>query len=196
MACSLRARGADYPTIAATLSAINANRCSPPLEHTEIDGIVKSACRYAPGTASPHVNGEVHAELDTFAVAVYDAEWRGKAGKTDRDVLLALIGYARQYGVPIPTGVRLSVSYRDLAMEATIGSLDTLRKSIHRRLKPAGWLRPDNGDRRARDAEAFVVLSERPHLIHTTSSRAEGRNQARRAPATAPLPVYRSLVSR
>jgi Primase C terminal 1 (PriCT-1) len=40
MACSFRARGADYPTIAATLSAINVNRSSPPLEHTEIDGIV------------------------------------------------------------------------------------------------------------------------------------------------------------
>jgi hypothetical protein len=92
MACSLRARGADSPTIAATISAINANRCSPPVEHTEIDGIVKSACSYAPGTASPHVNGEVHAEPDTFAVAVYGAECRGKAGKTDRDVLLALIG--------------------------------------------------------------------------------------------------------
>ena len=85
--------------------------------------------------------------------------------------MLALIGYARLYGVPIPTGVRLSVSYRDLAMEAGIGSLDTLSKSIHHRLKPAGWLRPDNGDRRARDAGAFVFLSERPQLIHTTSSR-------------------------
>jgi Primase C terminal 1 (PriCT-1) len=63
MACSPRTRGADYPTIAATLSVINANRCSPPLEHTEIYGIAKSACRYAPDTASPHVNGEVHAEL-------------------------------------------------------------------------------------------------------------------------------------
>jgi Primase C terminal 1 (PriCT-1) len=86
MACSLRARGADYPTIAATLSAINANRCPPPLEHTEIDGIVKSVCRYATGTAGPHVNREIHAELDTFALAVYGAKWRGKAGKTDRDV--------------------------------------------------------------------------------------------------------------
>ena len=94
MACSLRARGADYSTIAATLSAINANRCSPQLEHTEIDGIVKRACRYALGAAASHVNGEVHAELDTFALAVFGAEWRGKAGKTDRDVLLALIGYA------------------------------------------------------------------------------------------------------
>jgi hypothetical protein len=127
VACSLRARGADYPTIAATLSAINANRCSPPLEHDEIAKIAFNVCgRYAPGTAAPHVNGEVHAELDTYALAVYGAEWRGKAGTTDRDVLLALIGYARLYGVPIPTGVRLSVSYRDLAMEAGIGSLDTL----------------------------------------------------------------------
>jgi hypothetical protein len=41
-------------------------------------------------------------------------------------------------------------------MEAGIGCLDTLRKSIHRRLKPAGWLHPDNGDRRARDVGAFI----------------------------------------
>ena len=102
MACSLRARGADYSTIAATLSAINANRCSPQLEHTEIDGIVKRACRYALGAAASHVNGEVHAELDTFALAVFGAEWRGKAGKTDRDVLLALIGYAPR---PAATGL-------------------------------------------------------------------------------------------
>jgi Primase C terminal 1 (PriCT-1) len=81
MACSLRARGADYPTIAATLSANNAKRCSPPLEHTETVGIVKSACRYAPSRAAPYVNGEVHAELDTFAPAVYGAPWRGKDGK-------------------------------------------------------------------------------------------------------------------
>jgi hypothetical protein len=56
-----------------------------------IDSILKSTCRYAPGSAAPPVNGEVHAELDIFALAVYGAEWRVKAGKTDRDVLLALI---------------------------------------------------------------------------------------------------------
>ena len=57
-------------------------RLSPPLERTEIDGIVKCACRYTSGIASPHVNGEVHAELDIFALAVYGA--RG-AGKTERE---------------------------------------------------------------------------------------------------------------
>jgi hypothetical protein len=46
-----------------------------------IDGIVKSACRYTSGTAAPHVNGEVHAELDTFALAVYGAPWRRKVRK-------------------------------------------------------------------------------------------------------------------
>jgi hypothetical protein len=60
-----------------------------------VDSILKSTCRYAPGTAAPQVNGEVHADLDTFALAVYGAEWRGKAGQTDRYVLLALIVYAR-----------------------------------------------------------------------------------------------------
>jgi hypothetical protein len=100
--------------IAATLSAINANRCSPPLEQTEMDSILKSTCRYAPDTAAPHVNGEVHAELDTFALAVYGAEWRGKAGKTDGDVLrsygptISLTGfptptYPRQQGTPTAT---------------------------------------------------------------------------------------------
>jgi hypothetical protein len=44
-----------------------------------------------PGTGSRLPHGEVHAELDTFALTVYGAEWRGKAGKTDGDVLLALV---------------------------------------------------------------------------------------------------------
>jgi hypothetical protein len=169
MACSLRARGADYPTIAATLSGINANRCSPPLEHTEIDGIVKSACRYAPGTAASHVNGEVQAELDTFALAVYGAPWCGKAGKTDRDVLLALVGYARRYGVSIPAGVRLAVSYRDLALDASIGSRTTLSRSI-KRCRCARWIRQDNAGRGAKDAGAFVLLPQRPQVDLSTSS--------------------------
>jgi hypothetical protein len=59
----------------------DANTCSPPLEHTLIDGIVKSACRYTSDTAAPHVNGEVHAEPDTFALTVYGAPWRRKDGK-------------------------------------------------------------------------------------------------------------------
>jgi hypothetical protein len=54
----------------------------------------------------PNVNGEVHVELDTFALAVYGAPWRGKAGRTDRDMLLDLVGSARRYGV----GIRMARS--------------------------------------------------------------------------------------
>ena len=168
IACSLRARGADYAVIAAHLTAANAVRCTLPLEHREVDQIARSACRYPPGTTAPNVSDEVHEALDTYVQAVYGSPWPGKAGKTDRDVLLTLIAFARKYGVLIPTGVRVSVSFRDLARAAGIASSDTLGKSIHRRLKTAGWLRPDNADRKARDAGAFVLLEQRPNPIHTT----------------------------
>jgi hypothetical protein len=149
--------------IAATLSAINANRCSPPLEQTEIDSILKSTCRYAPDTAAPHVNGEVHAELDTFALAVYGAEWRGKAGKTDGDVLLALVWpYDFAYRLPYsylsaPTGNAYSdstrpdnnrtqvsdsatsrVSFFSVALKRSSGSLVSWSRSLENELSSTG----------------------------------------------------------
>ena len=167
--CSLRRRGADHAAIAGYLTAVNPARCKPPLEHSEVEGIAKSACRYAPGTAklTPHVSDEVHEMLDDFTMAVYGAEWRGKAGKTDRDVLLALIGYAHRYGTLIPAGVRVSVGYRDLKVEAGIGSSATLSRAI-KRSKQVGWLRQDNAFRRHKDAGAFVLIPQRPQLNHLT----------------------------
>src|SRR3712207_9566673 len=47
--------------------------------------------------------------------------WRGVGGKSDRDILRVLIQWAERYGHLIPAGVRISISWRDLAIAAGCG---------------------------------------------------------------------------
>lgn len=70
---------------------------------------------------------------------------------------------AQSYGVLIAGGVRVSVSYRDLALLAGT-SLPTIRKALTR-LARSGWLSKDNARRKRNEAGAFVL--KLPQLLHT-----------------------------
>jgi hypothetical protein len=72
--------------------------------------------------------------LDSYTMAVYGNEWSGRAGKSDRDILLTLASYGRRDGTAAKLGVAVVVSHRDVALAAAV-SRRTLRKSIHERLK-------------------------------------------------------------
>jgi hypothetical protein len=78
-------------------------------------------------------------------------------GKSDRDVMVVLLTLARRHGESIPAGVRVEVSYRDLALLAAV-SKKTIWKAI-RRLKLAGLLRADNLGRLPEEAGAFVLVA-------------------------------------
>lgn len=52
IACSMRAKGAGYEDILATLLRINAERCSPPLEYGQVEQKAAQAIKYAPGKTS------------------------------------------------------------------------------------------------------------------------------------------------
>jgi Bifunctional DNA primase/polymerase, N-terminal/Primase C terminal 1 (PriCT-1) len=52
VACSMRARGAEYDEIEARLSGVNSTQVSPPLPMRDIQSIARSACRYPAGTPS------------------------------------------------------------------------------------------------------------------------------------------------
>jgi hypothetical protein len=78
-------------------------------------------------------------------------------GKTDRDMMVSLLKLARRHGEIIPAGVRVEVSYRDLALLAAV-SKPTIWKAI-RRMKKAGLLRADNLGRLPEEAGAFVLLA-------------------------------------
>jgi Primase C terminal 1 (PriCT-1) len=117
--------------LAADLEAINQSRCKPPLDRDEVEKIARSIHKRPPckkGTGD--VGVAVRAALDhiLFEVDVF-YDWRGAAGNTDRSVLVALVKHAATYGTLIPTGVRVSISMRQLALAAGV-SLPTAVKAI------------------------------------------------------------------
>jgi hypothetical protein len=50
----LRAEGAEELEIVAALKTVNAQRCRPPLEESEVEGIARSVSRYPPGRNTEH----------------------------------------------------------------------------------------------------------------------------------------------
>lgn len=153
----LRARGAGDAELLEQLEGINAARCYPPLEATEVRKIAANAARWPAGTARK-IDGHTAAALeDTRRGIIEHPElWRGMGGKSARDFLISLIEFADRHGENIPAGVRVEASYRQTAEGAAIGVGSAHRAFL--RLRQAGILRKDDGDRSREQAGAFVIL--------------------------------------
>lgn len=165
----LRARGYGGTEIRDALLQANASRCEPVLPESEVLGIARSALRWAPGTSSPGPTSEV---LDALA-GIEDAllrrrEWSGMGGKSERDVVVALVKLARQHGTKIPAGVRVPISVRALALAAALSKKAT--EGAVKRLKSAGVIRSDNAERSGTKAGAFVLLEHRAKVGHSTTT--------------------------
>lgn len=156
----LRAWGYEEKEILEILRQINEQRCSPPLSDREVAGIAQSVARYPAGTAkraTRKAGPEVTEVVTIIAHTLLNyREWPGVGGKNERSVVAILTMLAMKYGELIPTGVRLEVSYRDLALMAAT-SLRTITRVI-RRLKEKGILRADNYNRSKEEAGALVLL--------------------------------------
>jgi hypothetical protein len=180
IACSLRARGHGRGEILEGLERVNRERCSAPLAGEELSKIAKSASRHAPGNASPEVTAEVLAAVGEIEADIMRRDWPGVGGKSDRDVMIALTRLARIHGTMIPAGVRLSVDVRTLALMASVSKrslLDNNRGGEKRagaisRLKARGVIRSDNATRFGKDAGAFVLLTPRATVHHSSTHRA------------------------
>lgn len=169
--CGLRARGSEAPAILEALDRANRTRCEPPLPDAEVSRIAESAAGYEVGTAGPATPAEVLEALDGIQHGAERRTWPKMSGATDRDVYLSLIKAARLHGREIPAGVRIQISVRALALAAAT-SKRTVEKAIGR-LKVAGLIRSDNGDRAGTRAGAFVLLSDavtaRAKVGHSTT---------------------------
>ena len=53
LACSLRNKGIEEAAVLASISAVNATQCRPPLDQAELESIASSACRHDPGPVVP-----------------------------------------------------------------------------------------------------------------------------------------------
>lgn len=119
---SLRARGLELEGLEAELLAVNAARCSPPLEASEVAGIARSVCRYPAGDASPEPDPETLEAVERLFTNVLERlTWKGRSGPTDRAVYAALLITARRYGRPSRGGVKVYLSVRALASAAGVG---------------------------------------------------------------------------
>jgi hypothetical protein len=212
IACSLRARGHERGEILKALERVNRERCSTPLAGEELSKIAKSAARHAPGNASPEVTAEVLAALDAIEADIMRCDWPGVGGKSARDTAIALVRLARIHGTIIPAGVRLSVDVRTLALMASVSKSTLLdnRKGGERvpgiisRLKARGVIRSDNATRFGKDAGAFVLLTPRAKMDHSTTHKGAiepvgACGPSLRTPLTAPRlrwsrPVFEGLT--
>ncbi len=153
----------------ADLAAINAARCEPPLPGAEVRTMARNIHALPPCRAgTPAPDAETRAMVDGFTGQMMARAWPGPGGKSDRSVCRALIKLARLYGVAIPRGIRVSVSLRDLALFAGVSKV-TVIKAV-RRLRMAGIIRKDDAGRWGRKAGAFVLLTERASLYHSSTS--------------------------
>lgn len=89
--------------------------------------------------------------------ATWGRDWKGKAGLTDRSVYMALMRKAWHHGTLIPSGVKVSVALRPLAIEAGM-SKPTLLAAIKRLTQSDELIRRD-GRGRGPESGAFVLLT-------------------------------------
>jgi hypothetical protein len=169
--------------LGARLQAVNEARCTPPLPQAQVWKIARSIHERPP--CSPGPDQKALEALVDIEAAFWRSEWRGIGGKSERDVMVALIKLAGQHGRLVEDGVQVSVSIRELALLAAISKRSAIR--VVKRLVEAGWisrLKPDtNGT-----SGAFVLRRAHcHHSIHRGGYR-EGEEEGDnlRAPLSAP----------
>ena len=99
---------------------------------------------------------KLKALVEDLKRTLWDHEWKGQGGHTDRDVYAVLTEAAARCGKPHRDGLRVQISHGTLQLQAKIGSSRTLCKSLLR-LEEAGILYRDNGGRKLDKAGAFVL---------------------------------------
>lgn len=134
IAGSLRGRGKEAPEIAAALRRVNAERCTPPLSDVDVDRIATSVARYPAGSRRPldRFHG-TQRFLERMNKAIDCYPWYGKAGATQRVVLLACCEVASRTGKRV-----IAMAVRE-ASELTGVTDQTAQRAI-RALRCAGWL--------------------------------------------------------
>jgi hypothetical protein len=158
--------------LTADLMEINQLRCVPPLPEREVRSIARSIHKRQPCSTAPDVGEHVHAALNQYESAVWAQPWKGMAGNTDRAVLLALVSHARTYGSMIPAGIRVSISFRQLALAAGC-SFPTARKAAQR-LRQSGWVAKDDQHRQPHHAGAFVLRMDSARFTHLSTDSVGG----------------------
>lgn len=158
IAGSLRARGLEREELEEELLAVNAARCSPPLEAAEVAAIARSVCRYPAGNASPAPPPEVLETVEALNLWWWAEKFPKVGGKTMASFLRMLMREGRRIGTVIPgVGLRVSLSVR--AAAELVGCHRNTIENMTRKGRAAGILRKDGAGHGK--AAAFVLLDPR-----------------------------------
>src|SRR5215210_7230560 len=167
-ALGMKDRGERAAEVLEKLLQVNSKWCEEPLGPGEVEKIAKSACRYPirSGTPSPEVLEAVE-QLEAFW---WKHEWRGKGGKTDRDVYRVLVELARRYGSLLEDGsVAVSASVRSVALAAAT-TFVTVSGGATKRLGRDGIARKSGSGRKQDEHAATWVLLPQASLTFNTQA--------------------------
>jgi hypothetical protein len=143
--------------LAAELLEINARRCEPPLPEEQVFKVARSI-----HGREPCRSGRPR-ELDDLVGVLSDywhaQGWKRLSGKSEARFVRALIREGRRVGKRIPAGLRIELSFRELA--EILGVHRNTVTNIVKRAKAAGWLRQDNDGRKGAEPGAFVLVDPR-----------------------------------
>jgi Bifunctional DNA primase/polymerase, N-terminal/Primase C terminal 1 (PriCT-1) len=181
--------------LTAQLLEINAQRCEPPLPDAQVLKIARSIHGREPCKAGGGATPEFLAALEEVEQDLYrrdrDGEFKGIGGKSERDASAAAIRIGRRVGGEIiPSGLRISASVREWALETAVSKramLDYWKKGerkpgIISRLKRRGVARSDNEGRAENEAGAIVLVRREEFHHSSTGLGSRGGGETFRAP--------------
>lgn len=174
----------DLAQLEGDLQAANETRCIPPLPLEQVRKIARSVYRYEPcRPSSPEPDPETVAALERAERVISSGEWKGKGGKTRYSLSVAWLKIARRHGRLHEAGVRLEVSWRQLALAAGV-SRPTAMKGIR---DMEGMFRVDGEGAKAGKSGAIIfLLPPRQPLPPYPQSYLYRGCKGWRAPLTAP----------
>ncbi len=129
-------------------------------EQTIIKGIEGCDYFYDPDYTRKSA-AKLQKELRNVSAWLISQPWKGRSGPSERDTLKAMIRHAWTYGKVHAEGVEVCMSNRDIQLEASIGSNNTVTNALQSLEEKHGVVRRlDNGG--ARKASRFLLRRHEP----------------------------------
>ena len=118
----------DQSQLEDDLQAVNEARCIPPLPFGQVRKIARSIIRREP--CRPPRREPDPETIDALAAIewiILSGEWKGKGGKTRYSLSVAWLKLARRHASRVEGGVKLEVSWRQLALAAGVSRLTAMK---------------------------------------------------------------------